>query len=91
VLNSCYIPLSAKDIESAANRLLKIVGSERVVGPIYSYRFIDRLPLYIKLVTQKPKETLRIKAEDPRVISYWYNRLAYLYREHDFEPHKIYN
>jgi hypothetical protein len=43
LLNSCYIPPTAKDIEKAANRLLKIAGSERVVGPIYSYRLIRRL------------------------------------------------
>jgi hypothetical protein len=65
VLNSCYTPPCAKDIESAANRLLKIAGSERVVGLMYSYRFIDRLPLYIKLVTQKPKETYELK---PRIL-----------------------
>jgi hypothetical protein len=60
LLNNCYIPLTTKDIESAANRLLKMAGSERVVGPIYSYRLIRRLPPHIKLITQKPKESLRI-------------------------------
>ena len=91
LLNSCYTPPTAKDIEIAANRLLKIAGSERVVSSMYSYRLIQRLPPHIKLITQKPKESLRIQAEDPGVISYWYDRLAYLYREHDFEPHEIYN
>jgi hypothetical protein len=70
LLNSCYTPLTAKDIESAANRLLKIAGSERVVSPMYSYRLIQRLPPYIKLITQKPKESLRIQAEDTGAISH---------------------
>jgi hypothetical protein len=91
LLNSCYTPPTAKDIEFAANRLLKIAGSERVVSSMYSYRLIRRLPPHIKLITQKPKESLRIQAEDPGVISHWYDWLAYLYREHDFEPHEIYN
>jgi hypothetical protein len=91
LLNSCYTPPKAKDIEIAANRLLKMAGSERVVGPMYSYRLIRRLPPHIKLITQKPKESLRIQAEDPGVISHWYDRLEYLYREHGFEPHEIYN
>jgi hypothetical protein len=51
MLNSYYTPPAAKDITIAANRLLKIAGSERVVSAIYSYRLIRRLPLYIKLVT----------------------------------------
>ena len=51
LLNSCYTPLTAKDIENAANRLLKIAGSERVVGLMYSYRLIRRLPPHIKLIT----------------------------------------
>jgi hypothetical protein len=53
LLNNCYTPPTAKDIESAANRLLKMAGSERVVGPMYSYRLIRRLPPHIKLITQK--------------------------------------
>jgi hypothetical protein len=60
LLNSCYTPPNARDIEIAANRLLKMAGSERVVGLMYSYRFIQRLPPHIKLITQKPKESLRI-------------------------------
>jgi hypothetical protein len=60
LLNSCYPPPTAKDIEFAANRLLKIAGSERVVSSMYSYRLIRRLPPHIKLITQNPKEFLRI-------------------------------
>jgi hypothetical protein len=60
VLNPCYTSLTTKDIEIAANRLLKIAGSERVVSSMYSYRLIRRLPLHIKLITQKSKESLRI-------------------------------
>jgi hypothetical protein len=70
LLNACYTPPTAKDIESAANRLLKIAGSERVVSSMYSYRLIRRLPPHIKLITQKPKESLRIQAEDSRAISH---------------------
>jgi hypothetical protein len=51
MLNSYYTPPAAKDITIAANRLLKIAGSERVVSAMYSYRLIRRLPPHIKLVT----------------------------------------
>jgi hypothetical protein len=91
LLNSCYTPPTAKDIEYAANRLLKIAGSDRVVGPMYSYRMIRRLPKHIKLTTQKPKESLRIQAENPGIISHWYDRLADLFNEYNFESHEIYN
>jgi hypothetical protein len=91
LLNNCYTPPTAKDIESAANRLLKMAGSERVVGPMYSYRLIRRLPPHIKLITQKPKESLRIQAEDSGVISHWYDKLAHLIYKHNFAPHEIYN
>jgi hypothetical protein len=36
VLNSCYTPPTAKEIEIAANCLLKIAGSERVVSSMYN-------------------------------------------------------
>jgi hypothetical protein len=39
----------------------------------------------------KAKGILTNLSQGSWVISYWYDRLAYLYREHDFEPYEICN
>lgn len=61
LLNSCYTPPKAKDIEIAANRLLKMAGSERVVAPMYSYRLIRRLPPHIKLIPKHQRNLYEFK------------------------------
>ncbi|KAJ5544037.1 hypothetical protein N7513_003311 [Penicillium frequentans] len=48
---------------------------------MYSYRLLKRLPKHINVITRKPKEALRIQAEDTGRPTHW----------HEFEAHEIYN
>lgn len=90
LLNSVNTAPTAKDIEGAANRLLKFAGLDRHVGKMYGYQFIKRLPT-LNVITQKPKERARIEAEIVGPLSHWYDCYEILLQKYEFEAHEVYN
>lgn len=81
----------AKDIEAAANRILKYGGSDRRVGKMYGYQFIARLPPHINLRTQKPKEKARMEAEMYGLLVHWYKVYGQFLQDHQIQPNELYN
>ena len=90
-LNSVYTPPTALDIEDAANRILQYCGADRRVSKMYRYQFIQRLPPYITLRTQKPIEKARIEAESHGQLIHWYQVLGEFLKKNKIQANELYN
>lgn len=89
LLDNWGSPPTAKMVERCANEILRRHGADHTVGKNWVYRFIKRLPF--DLITQKPKASKRMEAENPGEISQWFDRLKQIIDCYQVQRQNIYN
>jgi hypothetical protein len=94
LLDNAHASPTALMVLQCANQIIHRHNPQRPsLHKNWAYDFIKRLPprLNFNVIKQKPKEGDRMAAEDPGLLTCWYERLELFIKNKNLQPRDIYN